>query len=426
MKNSIILLFAFFLHLTIVNAQTLPIQLQNVIDKIKQNIPNHRAALDRNAPPMCLPDSVKTYTYLSPNDSTLTKYEYLTWDEVENKKTRKIYALSPNVGFYLSTEITSIIDDDGFQLENSIVVFQESGNILFGSKSVYFKNATLLENDSVIISNFNPNSLAFEPVSKSVLYFDGMGRQIASFISIFQNNEWVYISKVAFIYGSNDKLAKLVNYNWQNNWVLTSTDEYSYNQVDSLAQILTLSSPSGDSLFRIDLAFGALNIVDVFNKLPSDLSWNHVAKYTYLLDNKKRITHENTDNISQLFIVDNDYVYGATNEDCLALYINEASSNQEPSTLLKSYYYYNSFIATNEKPQKSPWNIAPNPNNGNFEINAPEGSDISIYNSIGQLVWHKKVLETNNQVKMDHLPTGLYSVILQNTGKIEVKKMVIE
>jgi Secretion system C-terminal sorting domain len=424
MKNSIILLFAFFLHLTIVNAQTLPIQLQNVIDKIKQNSPNHRAAIDRNAPPMCLPDSVKTYTYLSLNDSTLSKYEYLTWDEVENKKTRKIYA-SSNGGYYLSTEITSIIDEDGFQLENRIVSFQENGDIVFGSKSVYFKNA-LNNIDSVIISNIIPSNFTFEPISKLIYFYDDMGRQEAYFVSLFQNNEWVNLVKGSYLYGTNGKLSRIVHYNWQNDWVLTSIDEYSYNQVDSLAQILTLSSPSGDSLFKINLAFGALNVVDVFNKQSVNLPWSHVSNYTYILDNKRRVLHENTNEISQSFIVINDYIYGATNEDCLGIYVNEASFNQEPSNILKSFYYYNSFVSTNEKPPRTQWNIAPNPNNGNFEITAPEGSNISIYNSIGQIVWQKTVLETSNQVNLGHFPSGFYSVSLQNEGNIEVKKIVIE
>ncbi len=78
-------------------------------------------------------------------------------------------------------------------------------------------------------------------------------------------------------------------------------------------------------------------------------------------------------------------------------------------------------------PEQVNLNIYPNPNNGMFTIESPiDGHwSVVVYNELGQIVYIKKgVGEIHEQLNLENISTGIYSLKLQTTNGIAVKKLV--
>ncbi len=71
-------------------------------------------------------------------------------------------------------------------------------------------------------------------------------------------------------------------------------------------------------------------------------------------------------------------------------------------------------------------NLYPNPNVGNFEFNAPLGSQVKIVNSIGQTVSEFSVSNETQAVNLNNCKAGVYVLMINTNGKQSSKKFVIE
>ncbi len=69
--------------------------------------------------------------------------------------------------------------------------------------------------------------------------------------------------------------------------------------------------------------------------------------------------------------------------------------------------------------------IFPNPSNGNFMINSPEGSHIRIVNSLGQEISTFTILNNKQNINLRECKSGIYFVMMSNNGKQSCKKLVI-
>lgn len=70
--------------------------------------------------------------------------------------------------------------------------------------------------------------------------------------------------------------------------------------------------------------------------------------------------------------------------------------------------------------------IYPNPNNGVFTINTAEGTDISITNTLGEVVFTTKVNDYEKQIEVNGLKPGFYVVNLKSADKSVVKKISVK
>lgn len=70
--------------------------------------------------------------------------------------------------------------------------------------------------------------------------------------------------------------------------------------------------------------------------------------------------------------------------------------------------------------------IYPNPTTGNCTIELAEESNISIFNTLGQLVKHIDKVSCHQQISLENAHKGLYFVQIQSGNNIEIKKLVIE
>ncbi|ASB49771.1 T9SS type A sorting domain-containing protein [Alkalitalea saponilacus] len=69
--------------------------------------------------------------------------------------------------------------------------------------------------------------------------------------------------------------------------------------------------------------------------------------------------------------------------------------------------------------------IYPNPSNGVFTVDVGEKSSLRVFNVSGQLVYLSEIYEGNNQVSLDHLPAGIYNVVVSNDSYRAEDKLVI-
>lgn len=68
--------------------------------------------------------------------------------------------------------------------------------------------------------------------------------------------------------------------------------------------------------------------------------------------------------------------------------------------------------------------IYPNPNSGVFnivvEIVKPN-TEIRIYNTLGEMVYQQQIFKTNNQIYIEHLPKGIYFMMVDDGNNREAK-----
>ena len=71
--------------------------------------------------------------------------------------------------------------------------------------------------------------------------------------------------------------------------------------------------------------------------------------------------------------------------------------------------------------------IYPNPNNGSFIVNLGDvQSDVTIYNTMGQIVYRAESMKGNINVDLENITSGLYFVNVRNQDVNMTKKMILE
>lgn len=71
--------------------------------------------------------------------------------------------------------------------------------------------------------------------------------------------------------------------------------------------------------------------------------------------------------------------------------------------------------------------IYPNPNNGSFIVNLGDvQSDVTIYNTMGQIVYRAESMKGNISVDLENITSGLYFVNVRNQDVNMTKKMILE
>jgi hypothetical protein len=75
------------------------------------------------------------------------------------------------------------------------------------------------------------------------------------------------------------------------------------------------------------------------------------------------------------------------------------------------------------------WNIAPNPSNGYFTIELPNGmvqANVQIFNQLGQQVMNLNKVQNKQNIDASRLEKGIYVVRLLGEKSIASKNIVIE
>ncbi|MFO7864978.1 MAG: carboxypeptidase regulatory-like domain-containing protein [Salinivirgaceae bacterium] len=69
--------------------------------------------------------------------------------------------------------------------------------------------------------------------------------------------------------------------------------------------------------------------------------------------------------------------------------------------------------------------IYPNPSNGNFNITVDGEYEVTVVNSVGQVV-HNEVIVNNSEISLENVVSGLYIVTVKSNDKFAVQSIVIE
>ncbi len=84
-----------------------------------------------------------------------------------------------------------------------------------------------------------------------------------------------------------------------------------------------------------------------------------------------------------------------------------------------------SLVATESEAETFNFTLAPNPSNGVFDIAIENNAQMSVFNSLGQLLKMQNLTAGTNRVDLQDLANGIYTVRLQtNDGNTTIKQMV--
>jgi len=80
-----------------------------------------------------------------------------------------------------------------------------------------------------------------------------------------------------------------------------------------------------------------------------------------------------------------------------------------------------------EEIEENNFSIFPNPANENFQVKSKFNSiaSLEIFDAMGKLVYTEQHLKNNQTVYLKQLAAGIYSVVIQVNGEMEVKKLVL-
>jgi hypothetical protein len=431
MKSSIQLLVFFLLNVSFLHSQTFPVEVQKMLSKAKSFHNNAQGVQNRGNTLPCIPDSILNFTYASATDSTLIGYYAITENANDNSVDSKNYAVGivPNQ-FNLSTDNFKIYNDQNNLIEEEEIFYNNSGLEVAGTKKEYFLNSSTQKIDSTIQYNRVLSNNSWVKIYKFINTYNASGQLTQTIDFNWNGNSWLSFDKRIFVYGLNNRISS-INYSKLINasWIIEKSALYSYDTNDSLLQILTILLPSGDNLSKDVYTYtGARTKNEGFSWDSNSQSWisygyNAIDKDANGRDTRFEFYFLNGTQQDKFIF---DYYYNATNEDCLSSIKIRQYVNGNLFETDKYYYIYDTNVATQSPLNEEKWSINPNPNDGNFEINAPIGATYTITDAIGRVLLNQKCFEPKNLVNISQYPAGFYIVLISDGGNFVIKKMVKE
>jgi hypothetical protein len=431
--KKLIVLFAFSCaNFFLLQAQTLPKEVQNLLKSHQNTLKTRNVAANRSELPLCNPDTIKYYSYTSdlpPYDSTLEGYiivePNLGLNQVENTR----YRLDPvSNAYYLVSTLTTTYNDQNDVTREEFYFFYQDGTIQSGSKSDFFYDPiTHLEIGSIQYTKDLALNIWEEDYKSTTIY--NTSNQVEERIaSTYANEEWTFNNRQFYNYGANNKTQTVSSYTWNNLWEYVQKDTFLYNAVDSLEEVLSISQPSNDFVNKNTFEYLLNGQITKFYQWNADsmgFIQNGIVNSLFYPNSKIKQVDYFFDYISSSFGGVVDFYYDSSVE-CFVLLDNYISNDGTIYKRTKDYYIYGNSIATNAPQNALNWSISPNPNNGDFVINAPENAELTVCNAIGQIVTQLKLSQQQNNLNLQKISSGIYFLTLKMGEKFETKKVVIK
>ena len=70
--------------------------------------------------------------------------------------------------------------------------------------------------------------------------------------------------------------------------------------------------------------------------------------------------------------------------------------------------------------------VYPNPSNGNFTVDLPETTQLSVYNTLGELIVTENLPKGKQALNLNNKPAGVYFLKTNSNGQQQVVKLVVE
>jgi hypothetical protein len=426
-----LLFFALLLtNCYILSAQkNIPSQFQQKLNELKKQQQAYTAAQDRNNVPTCIADSILMYNYTSPTDSILEGYTVIEVSTDINGLSNTVYTLDPVTAiFYKNIDYLAEFDAQNREIFTEFVVYNPNSTVLFGAKNLIFYNTTTQKLDSTITIYLNANTNTWEKDQKTEYTYNANGLIFKSLVSNWTSNGWAFSQRTLNSYSTTNKISVQNVSNWNGSWMPAFKFNLYYLPNDSLSEVINLMQPNGDTLAKEVHTYGTLHKIEYFSYDATSMTYTFIGYSSFSKDAQNRNTYFEYNYSSNFgtFISNTHSYYGGSTMDCLSLDITRTSEDGVNFINTKSFYIYNTNSATNIPQKNIDWSIAPNPNDGVFNIYAPDGALVTICNAVGQSIWKEKIATTNTQINLQHFPAGIYLVSLQIGGNTEVKKVVVE
>lgn len=352
----------------------------------------HRPVSERSGPEDCRPDSLLSYTFTSPTDSTLNAKSIWRYDG-DDAEVHYFYNGDP---LLLNGIDSTVYDALGrIVLETSWTFDADSNKFLVDYLTLYFPHGNTTQYDSTL--NYYPDADGIlQPSDKRAFFFDANNR-VTEFRdynwSSFDNNWSPAGAQAVYSYTPSGKVSKLAHNLWDgSNWYPSSEEVYSYDAKDSLTLIVTNDFGAGIPVHKEEFGYDETEQTTWSTSYSWDeqtQSWVEDFYYLYDYDAQGRV--EKFEYSYSFFgftyagrVI---YVY-AGNSDCPWFTLDYSSQDGQNFDLSgKSYYFPNTPTGTQNPEAATEWTAYPNPASEYLWLEAPAGRPVRLVDLQGRTLY---------------------------------------
>jgi hypothetical protein len=278
--------------------------------------------------------------------------------------------------------------------------------------------------------------------------FDANGNE-TSYIGYFwaeSSNDWIPSVKEDYIYDTNGKVTLINNYDWyetsNSQWIAYMKREYSYDINGDINSVIYFNRDTANTQWNAymkeEYAYNTgdsktLALVNYFNWDIANTQWLVYAKDEYTYDANGNITliieYEYDADLSQWFNISKfETTYDAYGDINTVNYSWNRTTNEWDAYYETTVYYPQHDITGVRVIPQSKISVYPNPASGYviFDgINVSSSAKVEVFDMEGKKVLEQKIPE-NRQINVGSLHKGQYLYRLQDNGKINAGKIVVE
>jgi hypothetical protein len=399
-------------------------QLKDQIEQIKMR--KKASVTDRNFVEPCRYDSILTYDFANAPDSILIGKAYLQYTGNTSVVTNQ-FSFDETTSSFILTTIDSVhfLEYPDRSDYSKTIEFDDEGNEIIEVEQKFYRDETKL--DSVLFFG-NEETGTFELLGKTTYIYDVQDR-IMTQIEYYTNGADLEPSnKTEFFYiDSNINPDSSITYFYDMGiWEGSTINIYTYDG-DNYLEVYSNDFATNEPQFKLvsnedTLANESLFLSVFWNPDANDYTdtlFNFLTKF----DELDRLV--SSDNFSNFFFPFRNL--SLTNyigdSDCISYIDNYIEFDPELGLIFsdRTYFYaQGQSSSTSSASNASNLRITPNPSDGTFFVEAPEGELISICDLQGRHLWQG--ISTGN-TRVD-LPQYYQGMVLVRVGRV-VKKAVI-
>ena len=409
------------------SAQQLPENARMLLDQLPgKTIPQDLALLL----PECTPDSVLSYTYLTPSDSIL---EERIIHQKYGEDAIAVYTYQLDQPLLLSTD-SSVYDALGRTIFNEQWEYDDLlEELVFSERTFYYPhgNSAVLH-DSIIVYDLSFVSGTIEPDTKTIFTF-GPNDRVEEEEEFYYDGSSFVTDRKAVYYYDGDKIDHVEVYTWTgSDYELEFDSEYTYDSNDSLSTIIQTEVASGlpnsKTEYTYDPAEGTTRIeLSGWDENAGD--WELLLYALIDLDESGRVEATETGFIFFGLGFRYEYTYLASSPCIWFSQIFFSSDFQNWEFAGTSYYFPNTPPSSASAVADLPWTLSPNPAADRFWVTLPEGDQtfthFQLVNMLGQTALQGVCNYPVTEIGLQGIKAGAYTLVLQGKKGVVSRKVIV-
>lgn len=377
--------------------------------------------------PVCSPDSVLSFVYATPSDSTLdqrTVYKKYGDETVASY----VYQIDPPI---LMSYDSTIYDAMAREILNELWEYDESDEMLvFEHRTLYYPRGATALVDSVVEYRISFSSGEVEPYAKTVNVF-GPGNQLQEVQEFYWDDEFLPDSKEVYYYGPEELVDHIEYFYWDGTeFVLEYNTVYSYDGNDSLVLMLETEVATGSPASKTEFIY---NPAEYATRMEISL-WDGDAEdwvlfYYLVTDNDEMSRPEALETGIIFFVVigvrtEIEYIGDSPCPWYAKAYVSDDFQTWE---FTNTQYFFPNYVSSIYEPLTYDWKIFPNPATGEVQISFPKGDEpftrFSLINTLGQTSLQGECRYPFTGIDIATLNSGAYFLVLYGEKGVVAKKL---